>query len=94
MNHLSFLGDSHALANFILFFLRCAVSAAAEIADGSGKNAADASIKIVPRPKVAPVLNEDGCVAVAESIHCPPRHNIDPDLAAKFQLPIGVGSGG
>jgi hypothetical protein len=39
-------------------------------------------------------VDSRGCVAVAESIHCPPQHNIDPQLAANFNLPIGIGFGG
>jgi hypothetical protein len=35
-----------------------------------------------------------GCVDVAESIHCPPKHPIDPLLVAEFDLPVGVGYGG
>mmetsp|Transcript_34954 Transcript_34954/g.71326 ORF Transcript_34954/g.71326 Transcript_34954/m.71326 type:complete len:464 (+) Transcript_34954:106-1497(+) len=39
-------------------------------------------------------VNSQGCVAVAESIHCPPKHNVEPELTQKYDLPIGVGFGG
>jgi len=35
-----------------------------------------------------------GCVHVAESIHCPPKHHIDPATVAQWDLPVGVGFGG
>jgi len=35
-----------------------------------------------------------GCVDVAESIHCPPKHPIDPSLIEAYDLPVGIGYGG
>mmetsp|Transcript_21345 Transcript_21345/g.48150 ORF Transcript_21345/g.48150 Transcript_21345/m.48150 type:complete len:380 (+) Transcript_21345:560-1699(+) len=50
-------------------------------------------ISVLERGPVGHV-DERGCVAVAESIHCPPQHPIDPEEVKKHGLPVGVGFGG
>ena len=60
--------------------------------DGNGDTTLS-SINIA-KPKSAPVLNEAGCVAVAESMHCPPQHHVVLDTAGQYDLPIGFGHGG
>jgi hypothetical protein len=50
-------------------------------------------ISVLKKGKVGHV-DSRGCVSVAESIHCPPKHNVEPELALKYDLPIGVGFGG
>lgn len=35
--------------------------------------------------------DQNGCVRVAESLHCPPRHPIDPALVERYDLPVRDG---
>jgi hypothetical protein len=51
-------------------------------------------INILKKGNESPVVDAKGCVAVAESIHCPPNHHIDANTAMKYDLPVGVGFGG
>lgn len=51
------------------------------------------NIAILNKGRVGHV-DSRGCVAVAESIHCPPKHNVDQHIALKYGLPIGIGFGG
>ena len=84
----------HSFASFLTHFELHSLTHSAVAGTEGAPQQEVSSIRIVPRPKVAPVLNADGCVAVAESVHCPPRHNIDLDLAEKYNLPVGIGHGG
>ena len=86
--------DHSFLASFLTHFELHSLTHSAVAGTEGAPQQEVSSIRIVPRPKVAPVLNADGCVAVAESVHCPPRHNIDLDLAEKYNLPVGIGHGG
>jgi len=51
-------------------------------------------VKILDKGTVGHTNPVTGCVDVAESIHCPPKHPIEPSLVEEFDLPVGVGFGG
>lgn len=66
--------------------------------DGSAPAPAPApllpGINILKKSEESPVVDARGCVAVAESIHCPPAHHVPAHIALEYDLPVGVGYGG
>jgi hypothetical protein len=51
-------------------------------------------VAIMPKGGVGEVDPRTGCVAVAESIHCPPKHNVPVEVSEEWGLPVGFGFGG
>jgi len=69
-------------------------SAAAPPAPAPAPGSGLPPIRLLASGKPNPVVDENGCVGVAESVHCPPKHKIDPEIVRRYDLPVGVGFGG